>query len=200
MAKRNNPSSALLPTPPLLITESEDEFGEICDAFRKEIEPKGIVERMYCDDVAYLTWEILRLRRCKVDIVNTEFRAALANLLTRQLREPGLYDVDEKYEADRLAYAWFTDKDVKKNVAELLGQFQLDESAIASQAMRSLIEDLEKFERLIASAEARRERTLRSIVDYRSDFAERLRKGSNRIIDGKILALEHTAAKKSSAA
>jgi len=199
MAKRNNPSSALLPTPPLLITESKDAYDQICHAIKQEIAPMGAVEQIYCEELAYLTWEILRLRRCKVDVINTEFRNALADLLKRLLQEPGPYDVRVGDEADRLAYAWFSDKDVKKYVAEILRRFQLDESTITAQAMRESIEDLEKFDRLLASAEWRREKALRCTADYRGDFAEQLRKSSNRFIDGKVVTLEHTDRKSSAA-
>jgi hypothetical protein len=61
-----------LPDMPLLITESRNEFDEIGDALSREIKPSGIIEEMYTADVAYLLWEIRRLRRCKAAIINSE--------------------------------------------------------------------------------------------------------------------------------
>ena len=72
---------ALLPKLPLLITESPDEFDALRDAFEQEIKPQGIIEQMYVDDHSSIVWDILRLRRCKVVIINSAFRNALEHLL-----------------------------------------------------------------------------------------------------------------------
>jgi hypothetical protein len=58
----------------LLITESADEFDALRNAFDQEIKPRGIIEQMYVHDISSLVWEILRLRRCKVVIINSAFR------------------------------------------------------------------------------------------------------------------------------
>ena len=79
----------LLPKVPLLITESADEFDALRDAFEREIKPRGIVEQMYVRDISSIVWEILRLRRCKVVIINAAFRSALQELLVQVLRQPG---------------------------------------------------------------------------------------------------------------
>src|SRR5262245_11778276 len=89
MRRRNE--LALLPKSPLLITESADEFDALRDAFEQEIKPRGIIEQMYVHDICSIVWEILRLRRCKVVIINSAFRSALEELLV-QLRQPGQQD------------------------------------------------------------------------------------------------------------
>ena len=83
---------ALLPKLPLLITESADEFGALCDAFEREIKPRGLIEQMYVHDICSIVWEILRLRRCKVVIINSTFRTALEHLLVQLLKKPSQYD------------------------------------------------------------------------------------------------------------
>jgi hypothetical protein len=114
------PRNELAPLPklPLLITESADEFGALRDAFEREIKPRGIIEQMYVHDICSIVWEILRLRRCKVVIINSAFRSALEHLFVQLLRD----------EAQALAHAWFTDKEAKTQVSEILSQFKLDES------------------------------------------------------------------------
>ena len=62
---------ALLPKSPLLITESAEELDALRDAFEQEIKPRGIIEQMYVHDICSIVWEILRLRRCKVVIINS---------------------------------------------------------------------------------------------------------------------------------
>jgi hypothetical protein len=188
----------LLPKSPLLITESADEFDAVRDAFEQEIKPRGIIEQMYVHDISSIVWEILRLRRCKVVIINSAFRSALQNLLKQLLREPGQYEYDVEDEAEALAQAWFTDQEAKK---QLLSQFELDESAIEAEAIRRSSSGLELLDRMLISLESRRDKALRCVAEYRASLAHRLREGADRIIDGKdVLRLEDAASKRSTAA
>src|SRR6516165_7942329 len=144
---------ALLPKLPLLITESAEEFDALRDAFEREIKPQGIIEQMYVHDISSIVWEILRLRRCKVVIINSAFRGALEDLLKQLLRQPGQYEYDVEDEAQGLAHAWFTDEEAKKQVSEILSGFQLDESAIEAEAIRKSCSDLESLDHMLASLE-----------------------------------------------
>jgi hypothetical protein len=200
MSKHRRAQVTLLPVSPLLMTESEDEFNRIRDGFDEELKPRGIVEQMYVIDIAYLAWEILRLRRCKAAIINSALRPALKGILQQLLRKPGehSYDVDEK--AQKLVQSWSSNPTVRRLVSQLLGDSQLDHSGIEAEAIRRSGEDLEQLERLLASLESRRNRALRCIADYRGGFARQLRESSDRIIDGKVLALDKPSSKKPSAA
>jgi len=200
MSRRPPADVALLPVSPLLITESAEEFDRISVAFNQDIKPRGIIEQMYVADIIYLAWEIRRLRRAKAGIINSAYRAAMANLLQQLLREPGTYEDSAEEEADSLALGWFTDREAKKQVSGLLRQFQLDESAIEAEAIRRSASDLEQLDRLLASFESRRNKALRCIAEYRTDFARQLRNGTDRIIEGKVLPLERASSKKPSAA
>src|SRR5262245_28640988 len=183
MRRRNE--LAVLPKLPLLITESAEEFDALRDAFEREIKPQGIIEQMYVHDICAIVWEILRLRRCKVVIINSAFRSALQSLLSS---EPGGY---EYHEAKALAQAWFTDQEAKKAVSELLGHFDLDESAIEAEAVRRSSSDLELLDRTLTSLESRRNKALGCVAEYRASLAQQLRDSAGRIIDGKgVLRLE----------
>ena len=200
MPKRDPYQSNLLPTFPFLITESRDDFDRIRDALDQELKPRRIIEKMFVADIAVLAWEILRLRRCKTGIINSAFRAALGELLKQLLRKPGEYAHEVEGEAESLAHAWFSDPAAKQQVSELLKDFQLDESAIEAEAIRSSAAEFELLDRLLASLESRRNKALRCIADYRGGWARQLREGSDRIIDGKVLALEKASSNKPSAA
>ncbi|SRR5258706_9487653 len=195
---------ALLPKSPLLITESADEFDALRDAFEREIKPRGIIERMYVHDICSIVWEILRLRRCKVVIINAAFRSALEKLLVLLLRQPGQHDYDSdkqlRNQAEALAHAWFTDKAAKKQVLEILGRFELDESAIEAEAIRESSSDLELLDRMLTSLESRRNKALACVAEYRASLAHQLRESADRIIDGKdVLRLEDASSKRPAA-
>ncbi len=89
--------------PPVLISESANEQAEIRKALEQEIKPINSIEKMYVDDIAWIAFGILRLRRCQIGIINSSFRAALQSLLARLLREPGQFDDDVPEEAEVLA-------------------------------------------------------------------------------------------------
>ena len=191
----------LLPKLPLLITESPDEFDALRDAFEQEIKPRGIIEQMYVHDMSTIVWEILRLRRCKVVIINSAFRSALEHLLTQLLKEPGQYDHDVEDEAQALAHAWFTDQEAKKQVSEILSGFDLDESAIEAEAITRSSSDLEVLDRMLTSLESRRNKALGCVAEYRASLAHQLRESADRIIDGKdVLRLEDPASNRPTAA
>jgi hypothetical protein len=192
---------ALLPKLPLLITESADEFDALRDAFEQEIKPRGIIEHMYVHDISSIVWEILRLRRCKVVIINSAFRSALQSLLTQVLKQPGQYGCDVEDEAEALAHAWFTDQEAKKQVSEILSGFDLDESAIEAEAIRRSSSHLELLDRMLTSLESRRNKALGCVAEYRASLAHQLRESADRIIDGKgVLRLEDAASERSTAA
>ncbi len=161
----------------MLITESADEFDALRDAFEQEIKPRGIIEQMYVHDISAIVWEILRLRRCKVVIINLALRSALQSLLKQLLRQPGQYEYEVEDEAQTLAQSWFTDQEAKKQVSEVLSRFDLDESAIEAEA------------------------ALGCVAEYRASLAQQLRDSADRIIDAKgVLRLEDAPSERSTAA
>jgi hypothetical protein len=199
MRRRNE--LALLPKLPLLITESAEEFDALRDAFEREIKPRGIIEQMYVHDICSIVWQILRLRRCKVLIINVAFRSALQHLLVQLLKGPDEYGYEVENQAQALAHAWFTDQEAKKQVSETLSRFDLDESAIEGEAIRRSSADLELLERMLTSLESRRNKALGCVAEYRASLAHQLRESADRIIDGKdVLRLEHPSSKRSTAA
>jgi hypothetical protein len=227
--------------PPLLASESADEFNTLYGALERDVAPRDAIERIYLADFCNHVWEIVRLRRAKVAIINKAYHLALTDVLTGLLPRPkppskgeqeneensdaneeleeytyaddapssllSLNDYSEPSDyrerrkaADDLAVASFHDDKAKKQVAQLLAKSQLDESAIEAAAIKKCYKDLERFDKMMTLSEARRDKALRSIGEYR-DFARRLRESSDRIIEGKsVLQLEHGPRKKSAAA
>ncbi len=191
--------TALLPRPPLLMTESREDFEQVRNSLEREIQPRGIIEQMYVDDMAYIVWEIRRLRRCKDTIINVAFRTGLERVLKQlfwRFRETEFFNDDE--EMEDLALRWFTDPQAKKEVSELLGKFQLDESAIEAEAIRESSQSLEQLDRMLRSLEARRDRALALVVEYRVNLAHQLRDSVERMTqEPTVLRLETNAGKKS---
>ena len=75
-----------------------------------------------------------------------------------------------------IAETWFTDNKTKNEVAEILRRFHLDKSAIEAQAIKRLASELEILDKRLMSLEARRNRAIRNIAEYRESFARKVRR------------------------
>ena len=193
MPRPNQAEPALLPTSPLLSTESAEDFDRIRDALVQQIKPRGIIDHMHVLDIAELTLEILRIRRCKTGILNLALLAARKDVFRDLLEKNGYDFLQAKKVAEDVARRWSTNQAVRKWGEKLLRQFQLDESAIEGEAYKKSAEDLEVLDRLESSKESRRNKALRCIAEYRSSLARQLEQASDRIIEGEVLALEDTS-------
>jgi hypothetical protein len=117
---------------------------------------------------------IVRLRRCKVAIVNIAFKDALSDTVYRLADEPKM-DTPEREWFDAVVRDWFSKPKARKEVLKLLAEFRLDEFAIEAEAIRRVFSELEVLDKMLTLLESRRNKALRSIADYRNDFAKQLR-------------------------
>jgi hypothetical protein len=188
-----------LSKPALLHTESRSEFDALRKALEREIRPKGIVEQMYVSDIGFIAWEILRLRRCKIAIINSGYLQALKDVVAQVSQEPpktkgGFSAIDlmpvpltdEEQNLANLPFEWFHLAKAKKEVTRMLGAFGLDESAIEARAIHAASEDLDWLERMLISLENRRDKFLRELEAYGEGFAKKLRASTDRIIEAEF--------------
>ena len=174
-----------LPQVPLLITESEEEFQEICDGVYKEIRPQGIIERIYVDEIVDIVWQIIRLKRCKAGVTNLAFHDASAKILYRLMQA-----------GPEIAREWISNPKIAKKVEAELATYKLDSSVIIAEAIRKSACELEPIETLLASMESRRDKTLLRISQYRAEFGAVLRTTSDHLIESKVVELPRAASKK----
>jgi hypothetical protein len=183
-SKTKNAAARLRAGTPVLITESVDEFVALRTALYDEIKPNGAIEQGFVEDLAAVMWEIMRLLRIKAEILNGAFCKAMIKILEQVWSE----DFEDYPERDRaiedLAWQWLgNDSDTKAKVSELLGQHQLDETAIEAEAFRMRAEDLEKLDYMLSRAELRREKLLIGIAAYRDTLGKRLRQVSDQMLE-----------------
>ena len=88
MSKQRRGAIALLPVSPLLITESEDEFDRIRDAFDQELKPRGIIEQMYVADIACIASEVFT-PHCEAGVVDAALLPGLGTSCSAVFRRPG---------------------------------------------------------------------------------------------------------------
>ncbi len=179
---------AMISKPALIMTESVKDHDALVSALQQALKPRDVIEDLFVADIAAIVSETLRYRRCKAALINTAFRDALRRLMFQFWKDAN--ETASLQGCELLAFEWFTDPKAKQDVAEILGKFDLDETAIEAEAIRSLAPELEVLDRMLSSLEVRRERAIRGIAEYRKNFAERVREVSDRIIEsGPILRL-----------
>ena len=175
-----------LPNTPILKSESPEERRSLQEGLEVDLDPNGMMEVILVDDLADLEWEIRRFRRCKATILNMNLPDALLGLV-RHLKSPFTkkpYDRQEAEELENLCRRWFTDEDeeAREEVAALLREHKLDESAVEAEAYRRCSAELEVVDRLIGGLEGRRNKALACLAAYRASF--RVQPGVRRLGTG----------------
>jgi hypothetical protein len=196
VSKRERDHLSLLPKPPLLITESAEEFEAIHEHLERVIQPGDIIEDIYVSDIAYLACQIVRFRRCKSAIINAGYKTAMLKIFPEFLRDPGESCDQVRGQAEDLAWKWFRDPKMKASAAWILKEHQLDQSVIEATAIQNSLPDLERLDKMEASCELRLRKALNAIADWREGLAQRLRDAADGIINGNaVLKLEDSSRK-----
>src|ERR1700730_3106032 len=170
--------------PPVLRSESADEYTSLHKKLIEEIGPRGAIEAVYVEEITALIWDIKRLRNCKVSVIHQASRRALESILNELLPS------NEKIKAERLPNRWFEDAAAKEEVSEILKRFDLDESAIEAEAIKLASYQLEWLDKALVLAISRLDKSLRFIKSYRVGCADDLRRHSDRL----LMADVHTPA------
>ena len=83
-------------------------------------------------------------------------------------------------EANALAKAWYArEEDALNEVQELLDSAGLTMDSVMSQTLSKKMDDVERIDRMLASAEARRHMVLREVDRHRAAVAARLQTAAN---------------------
>ena len=106
-------------------------------------------------------------------------KTILQQILVKPTSIPSL---DLRSESDELAYEWFFTQKAKDRVSSLLQKAGLDEFAVEAEAFRMMIDDIEKVDRALALAEARRDKSFRMIADCKESFSARIRQSAERVL------------------
>lgn len=167
----------------ILRTESKSDLAKLQAEIERDIYPTDIIERGFVDDIVSHTWEIWRYERVATGIHNNALRKALAYILYEILLPSSKAMAIECWmSAQRLSHGWLIDPETKRQVATLLKEAGLDESAIEARAYTLVADHLSNANRMSKSAREGRDRALRSIAKYRKSLAAQLRRNSDRAL------------------
>ena len=90
-------------------------------------------------------------------------------------------------EADRLAASWARNEAAgRKEVKRLLASAGLSMDAVMAQTLALKISDIERIDRMVMTAEARRDATLREIERHRAALGQALRRETEQVEEGEF--------------
>jgi hypothetical protein len=157
--------------PPLLDGEDPAAYDELLARVSGAVKPSDILEEIWVRDVVDLVWEALRLRRLKAELLAVNAYKGLEEVL-----EP----LSDFIQAQALARTWACNNpDGIEEVEKLLTSAGLSMDAVMAQTLALNLDQVEKIDRMIMSAEARRNAVLREVHRHRASVAQALRQVAN---------------------
>jgi hypothetical protein len=149
---------------PLLLGEKQADYSDVAVRIVRAANPRDAIEEFLIRDVIDLTWEILRLRRLKSGILKGSMSAGIGEILN------GLGHGSESglFYARKLGEKWAAgDKDARKEVEAALAKAGLTIDEAMAKTLEKKLDSIERLDRMLASAEARRNNALREIDRHR---------------------------------
>jgi hypothetical protein len=188
----NDITSKIFGPPPILEGEDAGAYEALLKRLWAGIMPTNIVEQIWIHDLAALTWEILRWRKIKMDLVQAGMTEALAEIIKPFIDESADDDEQEPPEPKNggliaaalqrvalrpmheltLAEGWAAKDPTAVEAIDTLiadGCFTMEQ--VRSAAFFANIEKIERIDHRIANAESRRNEVLREIDRRRERLA-----------------------------
>jgi hypothetical protein len=167
------PCLALLGPPPLINGEDGTNYNMILERISADVAPADFLEEIWVRNVVDLVWESVRLRRMKSQLLHAAAHEGLERALTPLL---------DRSRARELSRKWaLGDEEAISNVDALLGRAGLTTDDVMAQTLAARINDVERIDRMVIIAEARRDAVLREIRSRRLAFGQALRRAGEAI-------------------
>jgi hypothetical protein len=182
-------TTAVLPASQVILKgEDEAQYHRILEEVTRSVRPADIIEHFWVRDVTDLLWEALRLRRLKGSLLHAATRQGLTKVL-----DPLVGFMKVKALAD----GWFGGKQwAKQEVDQLLKEAGLSFDIVIAEGLAAKLNDIERIDRMIASAEARRNAVLREISRHRDAVAARLARASEAIEEAEFAEVDPSDSQK----
>jgi hypothetical protein len=167
------PCLALLGPRPLIGGEDGTNYDVILERISADVVPADFVEEIWVRNVVDLVWESIRLRRLKSQLLQAATHEGLERLLASLI---------DRMRAGELSRKWaLGDEEAMSEVERLLGRVGLAFDAVMAQTLAARINDVERIDRMVIIAEARRDAVLREIRSRRLAFGQALRRAGEAI-------------------
>jgi hypothetical protein len=183
LRRREKPS--LFGPPALFEGEDAAAYEKLLERFTADSKPEDVFDEMWVRDLVDLTWETRRLRRLKAHLLTCVMRDNLSPIFEPiNIVEKGS---DRELSADEIAELWVArDPLAIEEVNQQLSSKGLTLEHVAALAFSARIEDFERIDRMITSAEARRNDALRELERHRETLARALRQTNGNVVEAEF--------------
>jgi hypothetical protein len=183
---------ALFGPAPLFEGEDTAAYDELLVRISGAVKPADIFEEIWVRDIVDLVWEALRLRRLKANLMTATAYRGLEQIL-----KPLVGCLEEEH----LAKAWAArDQNAIKRVDKLLASAGLTMDAVMAQTLSISLDDIERIDRMIATAEVRRNAILREVDRHRTTWGQELRRAAQQAEEAGFKLIEAQSDKTKTAA
>ena len=163
---------------PLFAGEDAATYDSLLRRVSDVVKPADALEEIWLRDLVDLSWEVGRLRRAKAEFLNSSAHRGLRKLLDGLLGLKQGQDLTAQWAAQ--------DPEALKLVASSLAAAGMSMNTVMAQTLAAALGEVERFDRLTAAAELRRNAMLREIANYRSVFAAHLQRATAEIEDAEF--------------
>lgn len=173
-----DPDSVFGP-PPLLDGEDETEYRQMLGRIETSVAPSDMIETIWVRDIADLSWEILRYRRLKARYMRVATAKEIPHILRRVVPVTELRDAFQAI--------WMSGgPEIETEIMPPLREAGYDRQSVEARALAKHVDTFERFDKLIAQAEARRNGVLREVDRRRDALARRAREAIAEIEDAEF--------------
>ena len=170
---------------PILENEDSAEYELLLERHYTDFKPKDIAMECYVHDGAYWNWELRRLRRMRICLIEAATPNAMAWVLgfPREVRLRyirGTKDADVVKPGDVHSFEHKpSEEEMQIRVDELTENFGSMKDTIMTRAFLEESDLLERLDRMIANAESHRNAAYREIHRHRAALIYEERENSN---------------------
>lgn|SRR5262245_10837507 len=189
---------AIFGPPALLAGEDSVAYDDLLARVSGHLKPTDIVEEIWVREIVDHIWENLRHRRHQTAFIQAAVLQRLEKVLPR-VSQPAsrggslverMHAAEEalKAPAELVSQLSAGEPAAIRRVNELLESIGLTIDSVVAQAVSHELDKIERFNRLIANVEWRRNALLREIERRRAGFAQKLRNEIHKIEDVETIA------------
>ena len=166
----SSPAAAAAMAPPLLLQgENAADYADLTAKILAGTQPKDFIEELFARDVIDLTWEIFRLRRLKAGVLRATADEGVKHVLLS-------LESGKPTETVNFSGPWRNGQfEVRKERTRVLAETGLTMDDAIARGLPIAIDTLERVDRMLASAETRRNNTLREIEGHREELGRAVR-------------------------
>jgi hypothetical protein len=162
--------------PPLIAGEDQAQYEMMRDQISAAVRPLDFLEEIWVNDVVNLVWETQRLRRLRAALL----LAAAPEGVDRILK------ASDPFFGQNVAADWASRQPGAMKIVDAALAASLTMDAVMAQTLALKIDEVERIDRMVASAEARRNIALREIDRHRATLGAALRHVADEVLDAEF--------------